>query len=237
MPGTFSPAFSFSGEQCGGSASSSTSREATASPTATTCPPSPSRPVRKRRGLNRSIRGPPARQRAPGHTLPRVASHERQGPVLRARPRDAKSAARLVPRLPPPHAREVQHLRIRDQAVRLAREARGGDARGPRELPVRQPRGAAGLRRGRGLLRQRPALHRRAPRLAIEYALSRDTVVYRSAQPCEYRLSQVADYICTMELTAIKFAEHATTATDEKFFGKWSDFKRGILKETRKKLV
>ena len=73
--------------------------------------------------------------------------------------------------------------------------------------------------------------------LAIEYALSRDTVVYRSAQPCEYRLSQVADYICTMELTAIKFAEHATTSTDEKLFGKWSDFKKGILKETRKKLV
>ena len=73
--------------------------------------------------------------------------------------------------------------------------------------------------------------------LAIEYALSRDTVVYRSAQPSEYRLSQAADYICTMELTAIKYAEYATTATDEKFFGKWSDFKKGILKETRKKLV
>ena len=76
-----------------------------------------------------------------------------------------------------------------------------------------------------------------SPHLAIDYALSRDTVVYRSAQPSEYRLSQVADYICTMELTAIKFAEHATAATDEKFFGKWSDFKKGILKETRKKLV
>ena len=73
--------------------------------------------------------------------------------------------------------------------------------------------------------------------LAIEYALSRDTVVYRPAQPSEYRLSQVADYICTMELTAIKYAEHTTTATDEKFFGKWSDFKKGILKETRKKLI
>lgn len=62
-------------------------------------------------------------------------------------------------------------------------------------------------------------------------------IVYRSAQPSEYRLSQAADYICTMELTAIKYAEHAATATDEKFFGKWSDFKKGILKETRKKLV
>ena len=73
--------------------------------------------------------------------------------------------------------------------------------------------------------------------LAIEYALSKDAVVYRSALPSEYRLSQAADYICTMELTAIKYADHAATATDEKFFGKWSDFKKGILKETRKKLV
>lgn len=76
------------------------------------------------------------------------------------------------------------------------------------------------------------SLHR-----AIEYALSKDAVVYRSAQPSEYRLSQAADYICTMELTAIKYTEHTATATDEKFFGKWSDFKKGILKETRKKLV
>ena len=76
------------------------------------------------------------------------------------------------------------------------------------------------------------SLHR-----AVEYALSKDVVVYRSAQPSEYRLSQAADYICTMELTAIKYAEHAVTATDEKLFGKWSDFKKGILKETRKKLV
>ena len=40
--------------------------------------------------------------------------------------------------------------------------------------------------------------------LAIECALSRDAVAHRSAQPSEYRLSQVADHICTMELPAIK---------------------------------
>ena len=74
-------------------------------------------------------------------------------------------------------------------------------------------------------------------RRAIEYALSKNAVVYHSAQPSEYRLSQAADYICTTELTAIKYADHTATATDEKFFGKWSDFKKGILKETRKKLV
>ena len=77
------------------------------------------------------------------------------------------------------------------------------------------------------------SLHR-----AVEYALSKDAVVYRSAQPSEYRLSQAADYICTMELTAIK-CRAAAAATDEKFFGKWSDFKKGPLKETtrKKKLV
>ncbi len=76
------------------------------------------------------------------------------------------------------------------------------------------------------------SLHR-----ALEYALSKDAVVYRPTEASDYRLSQVADYICTMELTAIKYAEHASTATDEKFFGKWSDFKKGILKETRKKMA
>ena len=59
------------------------------------------------------------------------------------------------------------------------------------------------------------SLHR-----AIEYALSKDAVIYRSAQPSEYRLSQAADYICTRTSPCIKYAEHAATATDEKFFGK-----------------
>lgn len=73
--------------------------------------------------------------------------------------------------------------------------------------------------------------------LVLEYALSKSAVIYRSAKPAEYRLSQVVDYICAVEFTAIKYVEHTTTATDEKFFGKWSDLKKGILKETRKKLV
>ena len=58
-----------------------------------------------------------------------------------------------------------------------------------------------------------------------------------TSTPSKHRFSQAADYICTMELTAIKYADHAATATDEKLFGKWSGFKKGILKETRKKLV
>ena len=42
---------------------------------------------------------------------------------------------------------------------------------------------------------------------AVDYALSKDAVVYRLASSSDYRLSQIADYICTMELTALKYAD------------------------------
>lgn len=74
------------------------------------------------------------------------------------------------------------------------------------------------------------ALHK-----AIDYALTKSAVTYRLASPADYRLSQAADYICTMELTALKYQDKAATATDEKFFGSWSQFKKGILKEVRSK--
>lgn len=73
--------------------------------------------------------------------------------------------------------------------------------------------------------------------MAVGYALSKEAVIYRLAEPSEYRLSQVADYICTVEFAALKYGDHASTATDEKFFGSWSDFKKGALKEVRKKLL
>lgn len=72
---------------------------------------------------------------------------------------------------------------------------------------------------------------------AIDYALSRNAVIYRATNPVDYRLSQVADYICTIEFTALKYSAHTSTATDEKFFGKWSDFKKGVLKEVRRKSI
>lgn len=76
------------------------------------------------------------------------------------------------------------------------------------------------------------ALHR-----AIDYALAKNAVTYRMASPAHYRLSQAADYICTMELTALKYQDKTSTATDEKFFGSWSQFKKGILKEVRAKRI
>ena len=77
----------------------------------------------------------------------------------------------------------------------------------------------------------------RAIHKAVDYALAKNAVVYRLASSADYRLSQIADYICTMKLTALKYADKASTATDEKFFGSWSQFKKGILKEVRAKRV
>lgn len=74
------------------------------------------------------------------------------------------------------------------------------------------------------------ALHR-----AIDYALAKDAVIYRMATASDYRLSQAADYICTVELAAKRYQDKQTTATDEKFYGSWSQFKKGILKEVRAK--
>lgn len=74
------------------------------------------------------------------------------------------------------------------------------------------------------------ALHK-----AVDYALSKNAIVYKPATPQQYRLAQAADFICTVELTALKYAEHCSTPTDEKFFGSWSMFKKGVLKEVRSK--
>lgn len=53
--------------------------------------------------------------------------------------------------------------------------------------------------------------------------------------PGNYRLSQAADYTCTMELVALRYRDGEPSATDKKFFGSWSQFKKGVLKEMRAK--
>lgn len=70
---------------------------------------------------------------------------------------------------------------------------------------------------------------------AIEYTLSKNAVIYKNASPQDYRLFQVADFICTLELTAMKYQTHTFGTTDERFFGKWGTFKKNYLKKIRKK--
>ena len=70
---------------------------------------------------------------------------------------------------------------------------------------------------------------------AVDYAISRNVVLYRRSRPEDYRLSQAADLICTLELTATKYAAGQQTATDEKFFGSAGAFRRNYLKALKRK--
>lgn len=70
---------------------------------------------------------------------------------------------------------------------------------------------------------------------AIEKAISKKATVYRDASPRTYRLSQVADYICGIELTLLKFQNGAATKTDTEFFGSIAPFKKNYVKKLKKK--
>lgn len=71
---------------------------------------------------------------------------------------------------------------------------------------------------------------------AMEQSISKHALIYREASPTCYRLGQVADYLCAIELIGIKFDAKEITTTDEKFFGlSASTFKRDYLKKIRKK--
>lgn len=70
--------------------------------------------------------------------------------------------------------------------------------------------------------------------IAVEYALSKTAILYRNNTPKEYRLAQVADCICALELTARKYEDHQTTSADDKMFGGIGAFKHNYLKKIRR---
>nr|WP_204314254.1 hypothetical protein [Bifidobacterium avesanii] len=74
-----------------------------------------------------------------------------------------------------------------------------------------------------------------ALKASIGYALSKEAIVYRDAQPKDYRLEQTADLLCTVELTALKFDAGEDTATDRKMFRNRRDFRKNYLKILRRK--
>lgn len=51
----------------------------------------------------------------------------------------------------------------------------------------------------------------------------------------EYRLEQAADYLCTIELAALKYAAKEDGETYNKFFGSVGKFKKNWLKQARRK--
>ncbi len=76
---------------------------------------------------------------------------------------------------------------------------------------------------------------RRALDQSIGFALSKGVVERRKTSMADYRLEQVADYLCTIELAAVKYAAKENGETYNKFFGGIGKFKKNWLKQTRRK--
>lgn len=75
----------------------------------------------------------------------------------------------------------------------------------------------------------------RALHSAAEYALSKIGLMYRKTHATDFILAQAADMLCTLELTAHKFASKKMTRTDVKMFGSARSFKNNYMKAVRRK--
>ncbi len=62
-------------------------------------------------------------------------------------------------------------------------------------------------------------------------------VEFRKVKPIDYKLFQIADLICTMELLAEKAETNAFTRSELEFFNSIRDFKKNYLKHIRKKML
>ena len=60
-------------------------------------------------------------------------------------------------------------------------------------------------------------------------------VDFRRVRPVDYKLFQVADLICTLELLAEKAESNSFSKSETDFFGSVRDFKKNYLKPIRKK--
>ena len=65
---------------------------------------------------------------------------------------------------------------------------------------------------------------------SIGFVLSKGVVKRRKTSMVDYRLEQAADYLCTIELAAIKYAAKEDGETCNKFFGGIDPFKKNWLK-------
>lgn len=68
----------------------------------------------------------------------------------------------------------------------------------------------------------------------LAYALSRNVATYKISNYEDYFLAQAADYICTVELTALKYDGDRATKTDRYFFGSRKEFRKNYLKQIRR---
>lgn len=62
-------------------------------------------------------------------------------------------------------------------------------------------------------------------------------VEFRRVEPVQYKLFQVADLVCTMELLAEKTESNSLSRSELEFFGSQKDFRKEYLKNFRKKML
>lgn len=74
-----------------------------------------------------------------------------------------------------------------------------------------------------------------ALRGAVEYALSKESVLFRKTNAADFMLAQAADMLCTLELTAEKYRNKEATRTDIKMFGNAHAFKNNYMKAIKRK--
>lgn len=72
---------------------------------------------------------------------------------------------------------------------------------------------------------------------SIDFVLSKGVVVHRKTSTTDYRLEQVADHLCTIELAAVKYAAKEDGGTYNKLFESIGSFKKNWLKQARRKSI
>lgn len=69
---------------------------------------------------------------------------------------------------------------------------------------------------------------------AIEYVISRQSVLYRKTNSADFVLAQAADMLCSLELAAIKFAHKEQSSTDEKNIRLRTSFQEQLYETNQK---
>jgi len=71
--------------------------------------------------------------------------------------------------------------------------------------------------------------------LASVFSALITNIDYRKVMPEDYKLFQVADLVCTMELIRLKLENNLFSKSEELFFGNQRDLKRNYLRHIQKK--
>ena len=72
---------------------------------------------------------------------------------------------------------------------------------------------------------------------AFDEELSANVADYKKLRFQERRLSQVADYLCSIELANLRFLDGEVSPTYEKVYGTRRQFRANYLKQARRKLI